>query len=42
MKFWLAGRGPDAQAPIRGMASAVAGLGWQGPLTDPDLTPVIG
>lgn len=42
MKFWLARRGPDARAPIHRMASVAAELGWQGPLTNPDLTPVIG
>jgi hypothetical protein len=42
MKFWLDRRTVDSRTEIPGLAAVAAELGWQGPLVDPDLTPVIG
>lgn len=41
MKFLLARRAANPHAQIPGLAAVAAELGWQGPLVDPDLTPVI-
>ena len=41
MRNWLSGGSTDPSVPVPGLAAVAAGLGWQGPSSNPDLTPVV-